>query len=67
MENVVKVSLYRHNGVLSPLCLLYLYHLWHDCGYKCLLSLETGMDEKVVSEDGGCREEWFCISVLLLV
>lgn len=49
MENVVlKVALYRHTTVvLSSLSLLYLfYHLGHDCGYKYLLSLRTGTDER---------------------
>lgn len=49
MENVaLEVALYRHNGVvLSPLGLLYLfYHLWHDFGHKCRLSLRREMDER---------------------
>ena len=64
MENVVlKVALYRHNGVvLSPLCLLYLfYHLQCDFGYKCLLSLRTGMDERgALSAEDRCGEGWAC-------
>lgn len=65
MENMVlHLALYKHNGVvLSPRCVLYLFsHLSHDCGYKWLLSLQTGMDERGLSEEDRCGEGYAYIS-----
>lgn len=68
MENMVlKVTLYRHNGVFLPsVCCIFFYHLWHDCGYKCLLSLKTGMDVRVLRRTGVERDRFVSLCSFLV-